>query len=74
MLTMSGVVNALSFVAWRMDEGFWKPSATAIVMRSLLREGMAAFAVKCRLECGATMTVFNCSRAVPACAWVCCDD
>ena len=40
MLTMSGVVNALSFVACLTVEGFWKPSTRASVARSLLRAGM----------------------------------
>ena len=71
MLTMSGVVNALSFVAWRMDEGFWKPSATARVTRSLLREGMVAFAVKCYPGCsdnGLSSTVVVWCQAVRGCS------
>ena len=74
MLTMSGVVNALSFVACLIDEGFWKPSATARVTRSLLRDGMVAFAVEVLPRLQRQWTVFNCSRVVPGCAWGCCDD
>jgi hypothetical protein len=74
MLTMSGVVNALSFVACLIDEGFWKPSATARVTRSLLRDGMVAFAVKCYPGCSDNGLSSNCSRVVPGCAWGCCDD
>ena len=67
MLTMSGVDNALSFVACLIDEGFWKPSATARVTRSLLRDGMVAFAVKCYPGCsdnGLSSTVVGWCKAV----------
>ena len=67
MLTMSGVVNALSFVACLTVEGFWKPSTMASVARSLLREGMVAFAVKCYPGCsdnGLSSTVVGWCQAV----------
>ena len=74
MLTMSGVVKALSFVACLIDEGFWKPSTRASVARSLLREGMVGLQSSACAVCSDNWTVFNCSRVVPGCAWMCCDD